>query len=862
MSFKLTASIALSGCLLVVLLLNINRMLSQVQTDPSWQLLIENGINLKSVLNAGKNLTFDEFSLYLVDNEGLVHSINKHTGNINWRTQIGAGSPFQINVDTNHLFIAAFDSRIYKIDKRDGHIDWVFTIPNQFLPDTEAAVDTDLGLVFVADRGGFLWALNKNTGVIHWSQQFSSIDNAKIFINQTIHFGFIKHESKLLRIEHWPSQTIFFVNKTNGEITDQQRTPLKIEFPTNRQVFYFEACRVELIYSIIDQPQFHCLSEKGELMWSHQTPHKINTQEVYQDNNRLYYFDVNNQLLSSVHIDHVPTNKNQFRKINFQIVEDFSKHTPYKKLGNQQIDYVKKENFMSVWLQQWLKRLKHISYVLGNYQDLKKFEVTTTQAGQYAEFSVRHQQNFYRNVFTDLQINAELTHTQTQEKLSIKGFYYDYNLWQVRAKLTKPGEWKWQITSHTPLTKNTQRGTIYISMSDLQENKNGNSLTLGLQDVIIDQNQDGNPLNQLGYAKELLPPSQKEDFAYLPFDEYLDLYAVAGINLFRYGPDNWAPAIWRNLANHKEFAMDVNGNLQGDAIIRAAKDKDMQIMMSVFSFHPPYTSVEAISNKKNQQVLQLYLDYIIARYASLIDVWELANEAKPSLQWSNFISDYLAQNDPYQNPITISLEEPKLNNSELLSIHYYPEWPKDNLDLKQKITKFHQLHPWPQRKIISEFGFAKANHFPDSDVWMRKFTWIFATQKIGLVFWNTGYGLYEHHSNGNIYLGPKERGYLKVISDFWPPLQQEAKSQNYQLTDGVEVYEVGDEKYKILYLLQLTNKTQYNVKIRLQLSQKASVQGIDPSSGKEILAQKLDAGEQVINLPTLSDDLAIKIIYK
>lgn len=310
--------------------------------------------------------------------------------------------------------------------------------------------------------------------------------------------------------------------------------------------------------------------------------------------------------------------------------------------------------------------------------------------------------------------------------------------------------------------------------------------------------------------------------------------------------------------------MRINGNKQGDTIIDLARQDNQQIMMSIFGFYPPYTSREGLKNKQNQQVLQQYLDYVIARYAAQIDIWELTNEALPPLEWLNFISDYLHKNDPYQHPITTSLEEPRLNNSDLLSIHYYPETPINNRKLVEQIEKFHQdFAAFPHAKIISEFGFAYENHFPNSADWLRKYTWLFAFHQTGVIFWNTGYGYYAHPNNGNIYLGPEERKYLQNLRNFLPPMSLPIR-QSHWLDAGssLAVYELKNNKHHLLYVLSLDENRTQPQSIKVELTKSSKIIFFKPKSGKIISETAVEAGQKQLALPSFRDDLAVRIEYK
>lgn len=835
-------------------------------TKANWQFLIKDQVGAQSVLNVGKNLSFDEDSLYFGDGKGLIHALEKHSGKIRWTHQLADHSPFQITQDSQFLYIASFDSHIYKLDKNNGFVVWSYPIPNFFWPDTEVIFDNNDEQIFFADRGGFLYALNKSDGKEVWRQQFEAIDTSRSFVENSIHFGFLYQNEDAIVADHFPSKTSFTINKKDGSIIKQEPSKLEIPWAKIYTSMPFAPCEIQIKNNVIDQPLLQCVTKEQKTLWSYQTEHRLNMKEIYQDGNRIYYLNGDNTLLTSLLIDKKDPSNQSNKRINFQFKENFAAHHPYKNT-NPQVDSEFKESSFSLVAQNQFDYLEH---VLQNKKAISQFQVQATEKTDYLELAIQHQENLYHNVFTDVAITATLSN-EADEKITVKGFYDDTNNWKIRAQLDK-GYWDYRIKIQTPLWKKTIVGRVEIKQektpritisNDVVTKKTESFLALGLQDVILDTSRDGNPFNDMGHAARNTPPTNQKEYQFLDFTHYLDLYQKeAGMNIFRYGPDNWAPSIWENLSAPDSFAMRINGNKQGDFIIEQARQRGYSIMMSIFGFYPPYISKEAVAKKSNQQVLEHYLDYVIARYGASVDIWELTNEALPSLEWLNFISNYLRENDPYKRPITTNLEETRLDNSDLLSIHYYPEAPKNNAELVEKITQLTKQHDWSKAKIISEFGFAKANHFNDSAAWLRKFAWALSFNKIGIISWNTAYGLYQHTSNGNVYLGPEERNYLNILRQFFPSMNQDLQNNHFiDAKAGVTIYELTDESHQLLYALKTDLSKKEPVVINLTTKKSGTVTFLNPKTGAQEHMQ-ITATQQTITLPDFSDDLAIKIRYE
>lgn len=850
-----------------LLLFFLRQFTKNKNTDKHWQFLITDQIGAQSILNVGKNLTFDEKLLYFCDGKGLIHALDKKTGQVHWTTQIENHSPFEITQDDSHIYVSSFDHSIYKISKKDGSVVWKYFINNFFWPDTEVVFDQNDENIFFADRGGFLYALNKDNGQEIWKKEFGAIDNTKIFTEGSIHFGFIKQTDDDLLVDHFPSKTLYTIDKKTGEIRSQKQSELQINLTPKKNSVIYGNLELRIKNNVISQPKLELVDKNQKLIWIYQTEHKVNADEIYQDEERIYYLSANNTILESIKLDGKDPNKNPLEKINFKLTENFAVHHPFKN-SNPQVDAKYQPPQFATKIK---TKINDLAFILQNFKQLFLFKITNEVKKDFVEFTIEHEDEFYVNKFTELKVEATFKNKSDGSKKVVKGFYDDKNTWKIRAKLEK-GNWDYQIKIKTPFFRKTIKGSLIVENEFKNDLKiTGNSFTIndklfipiGIQDVIADSNKDGNPLNDMGFAKQATPPTEKRDYSFTDLNSYLDTYKKeAGMNIFRYGPDNWAPPIWKDLSSNDTFAMDLSGNKKGDAIIEMAREKEYRVMMSIFAFYPPYISKEAFEKKENQKVLTTYLDYIIARYATSIDVWEIANEAIPSLEWQNFISNYLYENDPYQHPITTSLEETRLVHSDLLSIHHYPPSPKSNQELVTQIEKLENEQSWSKAKIISEFGFAKTNYFTGSADTLRKTAWIFTMQKMGLITWNTGFGFFENKFNGNIYVGPEERFYLKIITDFMPIFSSSAiNEKRIDEENGIVIYGLKDEAQELYYILK-TDLTKTTKELSLNAKKDGAVVLLNPKTGQVIRKESLPAGtDRKIALSMIEDDLVIKIIY-
>lgn len=859
--------------LVVLFALLLSIRIIEKNKSPNWKFFIKEQVGVKSNLNVGRNLSFDDKSIYFSDSKNTIYSLNKRTGKINWLSKMQDHSPFQVMVGQEFLYVASFDSHIYCLNKKNGYVEWSFAIPNQFWPDTEVIFDENDHYVFFADRAGFLYALDKKTGQEIWKKEFLAIDSTKAFVDKNIHFGFIKQDERNLFINHYPSKKFYVINKTDGANVENFSTKsLEEMFPPfldgKKVNFNFGELELLMEPNVTNQPTINCLNQEMKAIWSYRTEEKINPREIYQDENRLYFFNADNTILESMAISQDDPNKKQFKKINFTFKENFSAHFPYNST-NPQINSKEKENSFSLKIK---KSIQKVFFIFENFKKTTNFEVVSQEKDNYLEFDVVHEQKFYKNVFTDVKIETIFTNQDDGQLIKINGFYYDHNLWKVRAKLKK-GNWDWKITIRTPFWTDKKSGQAEITKdfgdqlvikNDVFVTKNDEIfIPIGIQDAFDDTNRDGNPFNSMNHTKNIIPLNDPQKYNFLPFSGYLDLYKnEAKANIFRYGPDNCAPSIWVNLESLQNFEMSINGNLRGDYILSELKKRDFKVMMSIFAFYPPYTSKEAFEKKSNRKVIEKYLDYVIARHSASIDVWELTNEASPILEWQNFVSDYLAKNDPYHHPITTNLEETKLKNSELLSFHFYSPVPKNNINLSSMLEHLESKQSWNKAMIISEFGFKNSNYFNGSSDILRKFTWISVFKKMGIIFWNTGF-LHENVENSNVYLGPIERETIKSLVDFLPKLVAPLES-NVQILEEKNsiLYSLEDQNHKLIYLLKIDPKNNSKeITPYINFKRQGIIQIIDPQTGTIKDSFSITKGESTIKIPSFDDDLAIKVTY-
>ena len=749
--------------------------------------------------------------------------------------------------DNAHFYLIEND-KLAKMDTETGKKEWERKIETQgkIYPDNSIG-DT----ILLEDKdplklGNNITMLNKENGGVVWKREIpSSVEDL------------ITQDNKIILTDI--TNDVIIINTANGEVLKDIKTSglaLRILSFGNK-----------IVLVIIDPGKkaiIHCFDLQSlDTFWEYESEITIDPMEIYRDGERLYFLNKEKFIIESLRIDGKPPKL--VNKINYNFIENFSIDVP-------KVEYkYKKEGIID-----GLKKLKQkYLYILDNLSNLFKIELKQEQLNENEyEIVINHDQNLYNNYFTDIEIESTFTNSNN-EKITIKGFYYDFNTWKVKFVSYQKTTWKWNVKVKTPYFKTLRHGTfitepgksferLSIKGDNFVINDDQIFFPIGVQDCITDRNYDGNILNQMGYAKNPTPAVNEENFEYLPFSDYLTLYKnEAGLNMYRIGIDNCGPSLLREFAPDN-FSINLNDAKNVDEMINELVSRKYRIIMTIFGFYPPYQQKSNYSNFQLRKSLLRYLDYVIARYGQYIDIWEISNEASTPIEWQNFISDYIYRKDYYKHPITTSWEQKQLKNSDLISIHWYSPVRTNNLSLEKEFNYIKEKHNgWGKAVLISEFGFKKTSFSEDTANSMRILTWLSVFDNKGIIYWNQPYGINTSEDNANIYLGPRERKYLLNIQNFLPSTDAPLKKNRLIFDQGsIHLYLLENDQYLLGYLLNQKEYPQYNKNITLEIKQEGFLEWYDPESGKIIQSYNVSPGIQNLVIPKISKDLVAKIKYQ
>jgi Domain of unknown function (DUF5060) len=512
------------------------------------------------------------------------------------------------------------------------------------------------------------------------------------------------------------------------------------------------------------------------------------------------------------------------------------------------------------------------------------------------ELSFRHNVA-YRNNFFDAVLEATLTSPSGVEH-RVRGFYYGGDLWKLRFRPDEAGTWTYFYTfSSTGGFRRQGSGTFVCSPSDADgpvrrnpENRfrwifaDGKPFfPVGLQDCIRLNGE--RPKDIAIDGEDRSHPGRK-----VSVDEYFSIYGRAGFNLLRFSQKNCSYSLMDDLDHYREAE-----SIATDNLLSAARKHGFRIMFGFFGFYGKQQSdiravniveravnnvlgrpVEALEAPENSDMVEKekrFVAYCVARWGVYADFWELLNERKASDQWVTLMADYVHSVDLDQKPISTSWEKADLAAIDINAPHWYESENELSSDLRW--TQLANRWKQPGKPVIvGEEGNAGMNWDPRSAVRMRIRTWTALFQEISIVFWNTSEskaamfgGHYTPGSGANIYLGPEEREYIRVLQGFASHLDSGVRMApvSFNFLTPVRAYGLVSKRAAGIYLQHATSHTALveNVELSFDLSplgnRPLTGEWIDPAGGMVISRVKIPPGLAQLQAPPFKVDLALLV---
>ncbi|MDE3091130.1 MAG: hypothetical protein KGJ80_17280, partial [Chloroflexota bacterium] len=306
--------------------------------------------------------------------------------------------------------------------------------------------------------------------------------------------------------------------------------------------------------------------------------------------------------------------------------------------------------------------------------------------------------------------------------------------------------------------------------------------------------------------------------------------------------------------------------LWGDELVQRLRQSGLHTYMTFFGFFPPFPN--GSNNPAQMDAIKRYVKYVVDRYGAYVDFWEMMNESpNPPITiddgWYNQVGAYLHGIDPYQHPVATSWEKPNLGVIDVTAPHWYQKEDEFASDREVK-SQIDQYKRFGKPVIFGEQGNSDANWDARSSLRMRLRSWTAFFDEGVLIFWNAS--CCKGATNGyasNIYLGPEERDYLKVLQDFTRGIDPRVALEDVQVSnpDLARAYALRSPTTYVAYVHNYkdhTNSTS-GLRVTVNLLAGGTATWTSPTTGQVLGTQIVPAGTQTLTVPAFVTDIALKI---
>jgi exopolysaccharide biosynthesis WecB/TagA/CpsF family protein len=819
-----------------------------------------------------------------------LYALNRRTGVLLWKFTADGDLPFSPIIYKNTAYVGSADGHLYAVDATTGKVKWKFASEQQKSITTHPLIYNN-AVIFGA-RDGRLYSLDRKTGKKLWSFQADEIPE-----DVTLRAAWPGQKGTYIESSPLVDNGVVYFGSFNGKMYGVSATTgTKVwEYQTEGAILSSPALSGHtLVVASEDSNVYAFRLPDKQLLWKARFEHSIDATPAITgdtviintlDNellalslasgNVLWKNDVGTASHSGGAIDgdtlYFGSSDSTLYAIDIK-----SGKTKWAYVVNQPIDAAPSISgnavyFTSGWYVYALNKHSGKPFV-----DVSRATMTSTpkKGGLYKpiEFSVSHNDSIYENPWNEASVSA-VFRSPSQKTISVDGFYYNHDAWNIRFAPNEIGEWQWSISVRpAPSSEKTFTGTftseesanpgfIRISQTNPRRFVLDNGLPfypIGIGDSLIDWNGNGYPLDDFSVDEK----------TNIPISQYMKTYGMygAGFNMFRWSVDNSSFPLWKTLYSYlsdKSARWDtypINNGLWGDEFIRELRANGFHVWMAIWGFAPT-ASTENPDIIYRQTSIEAYLRYVVARYGAYVDVWELGNEAEASDTWITYVTDILRSVDPYHHPISINWEMPEKEEIDIISPHWYHADSVSESDITM-VNKINQYWGWGKPIVFGEEGNKYANWNKTSGIRMRIRMWTSFFHDASLIFWNTSSTKkYISSKNANIYLGPDERTYVHVFQrtingfspDRWP-------IKIVIATPRIRYYAMASTSRLLAYFFHYANPTQaISTRISLFSPINGEARFINPENGNILTALRISYGWNTLTTPPFTSDVILSL---
>ncbi len=347
-------------------------------------------------------------------------------------------------------------------------------------------------------------------------------------------------------------------------------------------------------------------------------------------------------------------------------------------------------------------------------------------------------------------------------------------------------------------------------------------------------------------------------------DIYFRRYAQGGFNLFRFSQKNCSYELYQDLDHYL-----VQESVMTDELLRLVRKYGFRVFYGFFGYQEVFNHYpeDAVGMAK----LKRFVKYSVDRWGAYVDFWEFLNEQHADDRWYEIMEPYLRSIDPYHHPITTSWERPELAGIEVNA----PHWYQREDELESDVVTSSRAGEWKQHHkpvIVGEQGNWTDRKKPRppgvGGVWdersvvrMRIRNWTAFFHEIAFIFWNTSYAKDGHYMN--IWLGPKEREYVRALQDFAYRLDADIVMAQVAVSEPsrVRACALVSGRRAGVYLHHFENHTDPVRDLKVTLSVPVAAKGYWYSTEDAGILGTFDAqaGERTFTVPEFTVDVALLI---
>jgi hypothetical protein len=393
-------------------------------------------------------------------------------------------------------------------------------------------------------------------------------------------------------------------------------------------------------------------------------------------------------------------------------------------------------------------------------------------------------------------INAHKTQTEKGQRQQVAYHFDKQDLWKARFAPSQVGNWKYNFVLRNAKGQKASGEGTFTCVKGRSPNPgfvrrhptnpfrfvfdDGSSyFPIGLQDCWGDNSATGSVLDQCSMEgpfrtdlKDPPPLPSGPMFVRGPScnpqnaDVYFRYFSQCGFDLYRFSQQNCSYPLNRDLDQYL-----VQEAIMTDELLRCARKYGFRIFYGIFGFQKAFNNDPY--DEANMSKVKRFIKYSVDRWGAYVDFWEFLNEQKAHDHWYEIMVPYLKSIDPYHHPVTTSWERPELAGIEINAPHWYQ---REN-ELESDMVTVSRAKNWKQHSkpvVVGEQGnwIDRQKPLPGvGGVWddrsalrMRIRNWTALFNEIAFIFWNTSYARDGHYMN--IWLGPREREYVRAMQDF------------------------------------------------------------------------------------------------